>query len=82
MSVTVQEASFKAKQYLREVLQITEEDLVLEEIERAEGLPLAWRLTFSYPKVGALSAYGRTFKTVKVLQATGEVDSVKIRVLE
>lgn len=91
MSIKVKEAVKIAREYLCDLIaesvtdgwtEIKKSDFLLEEVEMLSG-PQRWNITLSYPQSYPESpVIRRVFKSVEVLQGSGEVRAVKMRVFD
>ncbi len=80
--VDVKKAVSQARDYLAEVMQLSPDRVLLEEVELSED-DRFWLVTLSYPPPQGSSIAdalgGRLYKVVKIDAGTGEFESIKIR---
>ena len=81
--ISAKEAAERAKVYLHDLVGVPNHLITLEEIELEEDI---WMRTLGYPKdfsliSGMLGASAREYKIFRVTAVSGEVISMKIRVL-
>lgn len=82
MPIAVKDAVHTASEYLADVMRISPQSLVLEEVE-LNGDEHSWDITFSYPTPETADLRhilkSRSYKTVRVEADSGKLLSIKIK---